>query len=70
MPTNTVMNAQIIESNGRKQFAVIPYRQYLKMQEELEDLRDLQAIREARADPKNQKGRSFFEAAKEHGWVK
>jgi len=70
MPTNTAMNAQIIESNGRKQFAVIPYRQYLKMQEELEDLRDIRAIREARSDPKNQKGRPFLEAAKEHGWVK
>jgi len=64
------MNAQIIESNGRKQFAVIPYRQYLKMLEELEDLRDLRTIREARSDPKNQKGRSFLAAAKEHGWVK
>jgi len=64
------MNAQIIKSNGRKQFAVIPYRQYLKMQEELEDLRDLRAIRKARVDPKNQKGRPFAQAAKEHGWIK
>ena len=36
--------------------------------EELEDLLDLRAIREARADPENQKRRSFFEVAKELGW--
>jgi len=40
----------------------------LKKQEELEDLLDLRAIREARANPENQKRRSFFEVAKELGW--
>ncbi len=64
------MTTQIIEKNGRKQYAVIPYKAFLKMQEELEDLRGLRALREARADPKNQKGRPFKEFARELGLIK
>ena len=37
------------------------------MQDELEDYQDLRAIRSAKADPKNQQGRSFAVVAKELG---
>ncbi len=59
------MNAQIIEKSGKKEFAVIPYKDFVHMQAELEDYRDLLALRQAKADGRNQKGRSFDEAAEE-----
>ena len=64
------MTAQIIEKAGKKEFAVIPYRDFVKMQEALEDYHALKALRLAKADPKNQRGRSFAEAARELGLLK
>ena len=64
------MTAQIIEKAGKKEFAVIPYRQFLKMQEALEDYHALKALRRAKADPKNQQGRPFAVVAAELGLVK
>ena len=64
------MDAQIIEKGGKKEFAVIPYKDFVRMQAELEDYRDLLALRQAKADARNQKGRSFAEAAEELGLKK
>ena len=61
------MSAQIIEKAGKKEFAVIPYRQYVKMQEALEDYHALKALRSAKRDPKNQKGLPFEQVARELG---
>jgi len=61
------MVAQIIQKAGKKEFAVIPYAEFLRMQEELEDLRDLQELRKAKADPKNKKGCLIEEVAAELG---
>lgn len=49
------MAAQIIEQAGKKEFAVIPYNQYVKIQEALEDYHALKALRGAKRDSKNQK---------------
>ncbi|MBL9183201.1 MAG: hypothetical protein JNN17_13775 [Verrucomicrobiaceae bacterium] len=62
------MNAQIIQRGAKKEFAVIPYRDFLKIQEELEDYHDILAIRKAKAESAGKKRRSFFEVAKELGW--
>ena len=64
------MEAQTIEKRGKKEFAVIPYKDFVRMQEELEDYYDLLALRRAKADSRNQKGRSFNEAAEELGLKK
>lgn len=64
------MNAQIIEKHGKKEFAVIPYKDFIRMQEELEDYHDLLALRQAKADARNQKGRSFDAVAEELGLKK
>ncbi len=42
------MEAQIIEKNGRKAFAVLPYAQFLRLREELEDYEDLRCLRQAK----------------------
>ena len=39
------MNAQIIEKRGKKEHAVIPLKDFVRMQEELEDYYDLLALR-------------------------
>jgi len=64
------MNAQIIEKGGKKEFAVIPYKDFLAMNRSLENYRDLQAFRRAKSDYKNLKGRPFAAAAKELGLLR
>ena len=41
------LRAQIIRKNGKKEYAVLPYEDFLKVQEELEDYDDLRCLREA-----------------------
>lgn len=43
------MTPQIIEHAGEKAFAVIPYEDYLRMQEALEDYHALKVLRRAKA---------------------
>jgi len=64
------MEAQIIENQGKKQFAVIPYKDFVRMQQELEDYHDLLELRRAKADPRNQQGRAFSAVAAELGLKK
>ncbi len=40
------MNAQIIEKNGKPEWAVIPYKEYKKIQEIIEDAGDIKDIEE------------------------
>lgn len=40
------MNVQIIEKNGKPEWAVIPYSEYKKLQEALEDAEDIKEIEE------------------------
>ena len=43
-----IPKAQIIKKNGRKEFAVLAYADFLKIQEDLEDYEDLRCLREAK----------------------
>lgn len=40
---------QIIEKEGKKEFVVLPYEEFLAMQEALEDFEDLKNLRDAKA---------------------
>ena len=64
------MPAQIIEKPGKKNFAVIPYKEYLRMQEQIEDYADLKALRKAKAEPDYRKRRPYEQVAKEMGLMK
>jgi hypothetical protein len=64
------MKTQIIEKQGKKEFAVIPYKDFLRIQKELEDYHDLLALRKAKADPRNKQGRPFSEAVQALGLKK
>ena len=47
------LHAQIIKKNGKKDYVVLPYDEFLKVQEELEDYDDLRSLREAKEAEKD-----------------
>ncbi len=58
----TSINAQIIEKNGKKEFAILPYEDFLKLQEEVACYDDLRILREAKKEEQNAPSISFKEA--------
>lgn len=40
------IHPQVIEKEGRKEFVVLPYEEFLQIQEALEDLEDLRILRD------------------------
>ncbi len=42
-------HANILKKNGENEFVVIPYEEFVKIQEELDDYESLKALREAKA---------------------
>ena len=56
------MSPQILEKNGKKEFVILPYEDFLKMQEELECYNDLRILREAKQEEQNAPSVSFEEA--------
>lgn len=47
------LNAQIIKKNGKKEFVVLPYDEFQKMQEALASYEDLRCLREAKIEEKD-----------------
>ena len=47
------LHAQIIKKNGKKDYVVLPYEEFLKVREELEDYDDLRSFREAKEAEKD-----------------
>ncbi|MBI2831223.1 MAG: type II toxin-antitoxin system Phd/YefM family antitoxin [Chloroflexi bacterium] len=47
------LDIQIIKKNGKKEYVVMPYKEFLKMQEELDDYESLRILREAKRAEKN-----------------
>ncbi len=43
------LHPNILEHDGKKTFVVLPYEEFLKVREELEDYQDLKDLREAQA---------------------
>lgn len=42
------LHPEFLTKNGQKEFAVLPYEEFLKIKELLEDLEDLKDLREAK----------------------
>lgn len=61
------LHPNILEQDGEKQFAVIPYEEFLKIQEELSDYKDLKELRQAKEAEKNAPTVSMEEAKKKLG---
>jgi len=47
------LHAQVIKKNGKKDYVVLPYEEFLMVQEELEDYDDLRSLREAKEAEKD-----------------
>ncbi len=47
------LDIQIIKKNGKKEYVVMPYEEFLKVQEELDDYENLRCLREAKEAEKN-----------------
>lgn len=43
------LDAEILRKNGKNEFAIMPYEQFVAVREALEDLEDLRTLRRAKA---------------------
>ena len=59
------LHPQVIEKNGKKEFVILPYDDFLKIQEELESYDDLRMLREAKEKEGNSSTISLDQAKKE-----
>ena len=64
------MNAQTIKKAGKIEYAVIPYKEYMRMRESIEDYEDLKALRKAKREGDYLKRRPYEDAARELGLLK
>lgn len=58
------LHPEFLTKNGQKEFAVLPYEEFLKIQELLEDLEDLRDLREAKEEEKDSASVSLAEVNK------
>ena len=42
------LHPNYLEKNGKKEFAILPYEEFMRMQDELVDYEDLRILREAK----------------------
>ena len=56
---------QIIEKDGKKEFVVLPYDEFLAIQEALEDFDDLEELRAAKAEAEKKPGIPLASVRKE-----
>jgi len=49
-----ILNPQVIEKDGKKEFVVLPYEEFLAIKEALEDYEDLKDLREAKEESMNE----------------
>jgi len=50
------IHPQIIEKEGKKEFVVLPYDEFMAIQEALKDFEDLKDLREAKAAAEGEPG--------------
>ncbi len=63
-----LLHPQVIEKEGEKEFVVLPYEEFLRIQEALEDLEDLRELRKEREESMDAPTRSLREIGKELGF--
>jgi PHD/YefM family antitoxin component YafN of YafNO toxin-antitoxin module len=58
------LHPSILEKNGRKEFVILPFEEFEKVEEELSLYEDLKDLREAKEKEQNTQAYSFDEAKK------
>jgi PHD/YefM family antitoxin component YafN of YafNO toxin-antitoxin module len=61
------IHPQIIEKDGRREFVVLPYEEFLQMQAEIEDYDDLRTLRDEKACAHTEPTRSLEDVLKDIG---
>lgn len=64
------LNPQIIKKGGKKEYAVLPYEEYLKIREELQSYDDLRCLRKAKEMEKNAPTIGIEELRKQVGRIR
>ncbi|OQY99136.1 MAG: prevent-host-death family protein [Candidatus Brocadia sp. UTAMX2] len=59
------LHPQIIEKDGKKEFVVLSYEEFLQIEEALEDFEDLKELRKEKEESKGQPTTPLDKAAKE-----
>jgi len=65
--TNIELHPEFLTANGKKQFAVLPYQEFVALQEWIEDTEDLRALRVAREENADEPSYTIEEVRKELG---
>lgn len=65
--TNVELHPEFLTADGKKQFAVLPYQEFVALQEWIEDTQDLLALRLAREENANEPSYTIEEVRKELG---
>ena len=62
------LHAQILEKDGRREFVVLPYEEYVTLQELLEDVKDLLELRAAKEEHAGKPSMSIDEVRRRFGF--
>ena len=65
--TTIELHPEFLTADGKKQFAVLPYSEYVALQEWIEDTQDLLALKFAREENANEPSYTIDEVRKELG---
>jgi hypothetical protein len=63
-----LLHPQVIEKEGQKEFVVLPYEEFLQIQEALDDFEDLRELRKERNESIDAGTRNLREIGKELGF--
>ncbi|NTU43357.1 MAG: type II toxin-antitoxin system Phd/YefM family antitoxin [Nitrospirales bacterium] len=63
-----LLHPQVIEKKGKKEFVVLPYNEFLKIQEALEDLEDIRELKKERKKSRSLPSKPLREIGKELGF--
>ena len=61
------LHPEILSKNGKPEFVVLPYEEYVALQEELEELEDIRQLNEAIASEKHTPSIPWPDAKKQLG---
>jgi len=61
------MHPQILKKDGKKEYAILPFDEFVQIQETLQDYEDLKVLRTAISKEKSVKGATLSEAKRKLG---
>ena len=61
------IHPNVLESDGKKAFVILPYEEFVQMEEELQDFEDLKQLRAAKAEESQEPAIPLREMKKELG---